>query len=154
MSRAPKSHAGLAKAAADRILARVARGGTLAAAVAAENKSLPAVQDINLNREQLAQQGNVPSEMALFFSMAEGTAKKLEGPGNAGWFVMRVDEVEAPQVAANDPLVMATLQQLSQVTRDEYVAQFVTAAKREVGVERNETAIDAVAAQLTGKNNP
>ena len=142
-----------AKAAADRILARVARGGTLAAAVAAENKPLPAVQDINLNREQLAQQGNVPSELALFFSMAEGTAKKLEGPANAGWFVMRVDEVEAPQVAANDPLVMATLQQLSQVTRDEYVAQFVSAAKREVGVERNEPAIDAVAAQLTGRNN-
>ena len=142
-----------AKAAADRILARVARGGTLAAAVAAENKPLPAVQDTALTREQLAQQGNVPSELALFFSMAEGTAKKLEGPANAGWFVMRVDEVEAPQVAANDPLVMATLQQLSQVTRDEYVAQFVSAAKREVGVERNEPAIDAVAAQLTGRNN-
>ena len=142
-----------ARAAADRILARVAQGRTLAQAVAAENKPLPAPQTINLNREQLAQQGRVPSQMALFFSMAEGTAKKLEAPSDAGWFVVQLDEVDAPQIAANDPIVLATLRQLAQTTSNEYVEQFVGAAKREVGVERNQAAIDAVVAQLTGQNN-
>ena len=33
---------------------------------------------------------------------------------------------------------------------DEYVTQFVNAVEDEVGVERNETAIRAVRAQLTG----
>ena len=141
-----------AKAAADRILARVARGGTLATAVAAETASLPAVQTLNLNREQLAAQGRVPSEMALFFSMAERTTKKLEGPAKAGWYVVRLDNIEAPEIAANDPIVLATLRQLSQATSEEYVAQFVTAASREVGVERNQAAIDAVRTQITGQN--
>ena len=145
--------AGAAKAAADRILARVAKGGTLAAALAAESKPLPAVRAISLNREQLAQQGRVPSELALFFSMAQGTTKKLEGPAQAGWYVVQLDKVEAPQVAANDPIVLATLRQLSQVTSNEYIEQFVSAAQREVGVERNQAAIDAVSAQLTGQTS-
>ena len=145
--------ASAAKAAADRILARVAKGSTLAAALAAESKPLPAVRAISMNREQLAQQGRVPSELALFFSMAQGTTKKLEGPAQAGWYVVQLDKVEAPQVAANDPIVLATLRQLSQVTSNEYIEQFVSAAQREVGVERNQTAIDAVSAQLTGQTS-
>lgn len=140
-----------AKAAADRILARMAKGSTLAQAVAAESKPLPAPQTLNLTRDQLAQQGRVPPQLALFFSMAERTTKKLEAPSDAGWYVVRLDDIEAPQVAANDPIVLGTIQQLGQITGNEYVEQFVRAAQREVGVERNQPAIDAVAAQLTGQ---
>jgi len=142
-----------ARAAADRILGRVAKGTALAAAVAAESTPLPAPRDLNLNREQLAQQGRVPSELALFFSMAEGTVKKLEAPADAGWYVVWLGDVEAPEIAANDPLVLATLQQLSQVTSNEHVGQFVAAAQEEIGVERNQAAIDAVSAALTGQTN-
>jgi peptidyl-prolyl cis-trans isomerase D len=142
-----------ARAAADRILQRVTRGGSLAAAVAAESTPLPAPQQLDLNRQQLAERGRVPSELALFFSMAEGTVKKLEAPGHAGWYVVRLDDIAAPQVAADDPLVLATMQQLAQLSSEEYVEQFVGAAQREVGVERNQAAIDAVRAQLTGQNN-
>lgn len=142
-----------AKAAADRILARVAKGSTLAQAVAAESKPLPAPQTLNLTRDQLAQQGRVPSQLALFFSMAEGTTKRLEAPSDAGWYVVRLDDIEAPQVAANDPIVLGTIQQLGQIAGNEYTEQFIRAAQREVGVERNQPAIDAVAAQLTGQAN-
>lgn len=142
-----------ARAAADRILARVAQGRSLAQAVAAETRTLPAPQTLDLNREQLARQGRVPSELALFFSMAEGTVKKLEAPSDAGWFVVQLSEIEAPQIAANDPIVLDTLRQLSQTTSNEYVEQFVGAAEDEVGVERNQAAIDAVSAQVTGRAN-
>ena len=84
--------------------------------------------------------------------MAQGTTKKLEAPADAGWFVVHLDDVEAPTVAADDPIVVATLRQLSQATSNEYIEQFVGAAKREIGVERNQTAIDAVVAQITGQN--
>ncbi len=139
-----------AKAAADRIEARVKQGTPLAAAVAAESKPLPAPQAINLTREQLARQGQVPPSLALFFSMAEGTVKKLEAGNDAGWYVVQLRDIEAGQVVANDPLVRATLQQLGRVSGEEYVQQFVEAAKDEIGVERNEAAIAAVRAQLTG----
>src|SRR5690606_30547760 len=75
--------ANAARAAADRILDRVTKGSTLAAAVAAENKGLPTPQTLNLNREQLAQQGRGPAELTLLFSMARGTVKKPEAPGAA-----------------------------------------------------------------------
>ena len=140
-----------AKAAADRIVARISKGSSLAEAVAAETTALPAPQSLSLTRDQLAQQGRVPSQLALFFSMAERTTKKLEAPADGGWYVVRLDDIVAPQVAANDPIVLGTMQQLGQVTGTEYVEQFVRAAQREVGVERNQAAIDAVAAQLTGQ---
>jgi len=139
-----------AKAAANRIEARLAKGSTLAAAVAAEQKALPAPQTIDLTREQLARQGQVPPSLALFFSMAQGTVKKLEAPNDSGWYVVQLARIEAGAVPQNDPLVLATLQQLGRVSGEEYVQQFVNAAQREVGVERNATAIAAVKAQLTG----
>ena len=142
-----------ARAAADRIMERIAKGTAIAEAVAAEEVSLPAPQRLDVNRQELAQLGNVPSSMALFFSMAEGTVKKLEAPADGGWYVVQLDEIVPGQVAPDDPMVLATLQQLGAVTAEEYVAQFVTAAQREVGVERNQTAIDAVAAQLSGQSN-
>lgn len=145
--------ANAARAAADRILDRVTKGSTLAAAVAAENQGLPTPQTLNLNREQLAQQGRVPAELALFFSMARGTVKKLEAPGDAGWHVVRLDSIDAPQIADNDPIVASTMRELGQASGTEYVDQFVKAAQREVGVERNDAAIRAIAAQLTGQQN-
>ena len=140
-----------AKLAADRIMGRLKQGATMSAALAAEKKPLPAAQSVNLNREELGRQGQVPSSLALFFSMAQGTVKKLEGPSEQGWFVVQLDRVEPGKVEAADPLVASTLRQLGSVTGQEYAAQFIGAAQREVGVERNETAIKAVSAQLTGQ---
>jgi peptidyl-prolyl cis-trans isomerase D len=142
-----------AKAAADRIAQRVARGSSLATAAAAEARDVPAPTQISLNRQELAQLGRVPPELALFFSMAERTTKKLEASRDAGWYVVRLDDISAPRIAANDPLVLATRQQLGNVTAEEYVYQFVKAAQREVGVERNEAAIRGVRAQLTGEQS-
>jgi peptidyl-prolyl cis-trans isomerase D len=139
-----------AKAAADRIEARVKQGTALAAAVAAETRALPAPQPVNLTREQLARQGQVPPSLALFFSMAEGTVKKLEAPDDAGWFVVQLADIEAGKVTASDALVFATSQQLGRVSGEEYVRQFVNAVEAEVGVVRNDTAIRAVRAQLAG----
>ena len=139
-----------AKAAAGRIEARVKQGTALAAAVAAETRPLPAPQTIDLTREQLARQGRVPPSLALFFSMAAGTVKKLEAADDAGWYIVQLASIKAGQIAANDQLVLATAQQLGRVSGEEYVGQFVNAIQTEVGIERNETAIKAVRAQLTG----
>ena len=140
-----------AKAAADRVLQRVQRGQALAAAIAAERVSLPAPDQIDMGREELAQLGRTPPALALFFSMAEGTAKKLEGPADSGWFVARLDDIEVPEIAADDPLVGRTRTQLAQLYGDEYAEQLIRAAMAEVGVEKNQSAIDAVLRQLSGQ---
>ena len=143
-----------ARQAADRILARTQRGTSLPEAIAAErNARIGAPESVNLNREELARQGQVPSSLALFFSMAQGTEKRLEAPNEPGWYVIQLDSVESGTVEAGDPLIVSTLRQLGQASGEEYVEQFVAAAQREVGVERNEAAIKAVSAQLTGQTN-
>lgn len=142
-----------ARKAADRVNARMKSGSTLQQAMAAEKLDLPNVENVNVTREQIAQAGQIPAVMALFFSMAEGTTKQLAAPQDNGWFVVQLSKVDAPTVDANDPLVVATMRQLAAVTAEEYIAQFATAIRKDVGVETNDKAVQAVIAQLTGGAN-
>jgi peptidyl-prolyl cis-trans isomerase D len=142
-----------ARAAADRVLALVAKGTPLAQALASEKKALPAVKPVSMTREQLAQVGQrVPPPLALLFSMARGTTKKLEAPANAGWYVIQVQSIEPGKLAPNDPLVAQARQGLGQLAGREYGEELRTAIRDEVGVERNAKAIAAVRKQLTGEN--
>jgi peptidyl-prolyl cis-trans isomerase D len=142
-----------ARAAADRVIARVGKEEGLQQAMTAEEERLPPVDNVNLSRDQISQQGRVPPVLALLFSMAEGTTKKLEMPNDAGWFVLKLDDIEPGEVAEDDPIIASTVTQLGQVVGDEYADQFLAAIQRDMTVERNQVAIDAVSAQLTGLQN-
>ncbi|OZA92947.1 MAG: peptidylprolyl isomerase [Erythrobacter sp. 34-65-8] len=142
-----------AKAAADRILAALGKGATLTAAMRAENARLTNLDPINLSREQLAATGQrVPPPLALMFSMAQGTSKKLEAPNDSGWFLVQLDRIEAGTIARDDPVFAQAKRELGQTLGQEYAAQLRTALRADVGVERNQAAIDAVRKQLTGEN--
>ena len=142
-----------AKAAADRILAAVKKGTPLAAAMRAENAALTSLDPIDLSREQLAQAGQrVPPPLALMFSMAQGTAKKLEAPNDAGWFLVQLDKIEPGKIDNKSPVFAQAKRELSQTIGQEYASQLRVALREEVGVERNKTAIEAVRKQLTGEN--
>jgi peptidyl-prolyl cis-trans isomerase D len=84
--------------------------------------------------------------------MAKGTVKRLEAPQSNGWFVVKLDDVTLPPIDPNDPLIGATQQQLAGVFGSEYAEELVHAAQKAVGVKKNQTAIDAVAKQLTGRS--
>ncbi|MXO90316.1 peptidylprolyl isomerase [Pontixanthobacter aquaemixtae] len=144
-----------AKAAVDRIMKRIAEGVAVAGAVAAEKSQsrFPPVDEINLNREQLvALGGNVPAPLALLFSMAEGTTKKLEAPNNAGWFVVQLEDIEEGTISKEDELFTQTKQSLGPMLGSEYSEQLRSAVLTEIGTETNEAAIEAVRKQLAGEN--
>lgn len=143
-----------AQAAADRILKKVRGGKTIAAALGEEKVALPAPEAINLTREQLSAQANrrIPPPLALLFSMAKGTIKKLEGPNEAGYYVVNLANVTTDQLASNDPLIMQARSQMGPLLGDEFGDQLRRAMRAELGVERNETAINAVRKQLLGEN--
>jgi peptidyl-prolyl cis-trans isomerase D len=144
-----------AKLAADRVLKRLQGGMTLAAALAAEKRPLPAPDQIAMKREQLTQmasQGRVPAPLALLFSMAAGTEKRLEAPLNNGWFVVQLSGITPGVVADNDPLLARSRLELGPTVGEEYSAQFVKAILDELKVERNQSAFDAVLAQLSGRD--
>jgi peptidyl-prolyl cis-trans isomerase D len=140
-----------AKLAAQRVLQRIAGGQDVKAALAAEKVTLPPVQAVDMGRDELSRQQQIPPVLALMFSMAKGTVKRLEGPQDNGWFVVKLDDIALPPIDKNDPLVGETQQQLAGVFGSEYAEELVHAAQRDVGVKKNQPAIDAVARQLTGK---
>jgi peptidyl-prolyl cis-trans isomerase D len=141
-----------AKAGAERVMQRIQGGQSVADALAAEKIALPPVQPVEMGRDELAKQQQVAPVLALLFSMAKGTVKRLEMPQNAGWFVVKLDDVTEPVLAANDPAIAGTQQELGSLYGDEYAQELVNAAEREVGVKKNQAAIDAVAKQLTGQS--
>lgn len=140
-----------ARAAADRVLAKVARGAPVGAAIAAEKAGLPVPESVNLSREELAaSRERIAPPLALLFSMAQGTTKKLEAPGNGGWYIVDLDRIELGTLTPNDPLAAQARQELSSAFSSELTQQVVAAIRKEVGVETNRAAIDAVRKQLTG----
>lgn len=142
----------LARAAADRVLKKVNAGTPLAAAIAAENKPAIERESVNLKRRELMERrgGNVPAPLVLMFSMAQGTAKKLEAAQDLGWYVVDLAEIVTDPVESEPGLVAQTRRSLAPALSQEYRAQVTAAIRKEVGVERNEPAIEAVRKQLAG----
>jgi len=140
-----------AKQAADRVLARIAKGMPLAQAVTEEKKPLPAPDKLDLGLDDLRRMGQrPPPAIVLMFSMAEGTAKRLAGPADNGWFVVQLQDIVPGKLEANDPVIAMTRQQLTANVSTEYTDQLVKAIRKELGVTRNEKGIAAVRRQLAG----
>ena len=141
-----------AKAAAEKVRAAAGKGSDLAAATAALGVPLPPVQKIEFNRQQFAAQPNIPAPLALMFSMAQGTTKVLAAPNNQGWFVVSLAKIVPGDPAKIAPLLPQATAELSQIAGREYADQLRKAMRDELGVKKNQTAINAVARQLTGGN--
>lgn len=142
----------LARAAAERILERMEANETLAAAMSAEDVNLPPIERISLDRTELLQQRQrVAPPLALLFSMAKGTTKRLEAANRLGWFVVDLEEISTDEIPDDDPLFAATQTQLGPAVSNEYAEQLTAAMREELGVERNEDAIEAVRKQLAGE---
>ncbi|MBX7481212.1 peptidylprolyl isomerase [Qipengyuania qiaonensis] len=141
-----------AQAAADRVMSRVRGGSTIAAALAAEDRRVPPAQSVDMTREDLARQREqrVPPPIALLFSMAENTTKKLEAGGNTGFFVVNVNNIAMDDIADNDPLIAQAKRQMGPLLGEEYAEQLRLAMREELGVSRNSSAIEAVRKQLIG----
>lgn len=142
-----------AKAAADRVMKRIQGGQSVADALAAEKVALPRPDRIDMNRSQLSDMPRVPSPLALMFSMAKGSVKKLDLGGNAGWVVVKLDTIEVGELADDDPELERVGRQLHAILANEQSYEFVRAAQEEVGVERNQSTIDSLKALLGGQGS-
>ena len=142
-----------AKAAADRVMKLVGQGKTVAEAMAAEKVALPAPDAIDINRSVLSDMQRVPAPLALMFSMAKGSVKKLDIGGNAGWVVVKLDTIEAGDLAENDPELERVGRQLHAILANEQGFEFMRAVEDVVGVERNQSTIDTLKSALGGQGS-
>ena len=146
---------GEAKEVAQRILEKARGEETLAAAIGAEEKRLPQPDDVRLARaelDQLARRQNVPPALALMFSMTKGTIKLLEAPDNQGWILVALDDIEPGEIEQGNPIIYQARQQYTEALRTEYSDQLTKAMREEVGVEQNDSALEAVRSQLSGES--
>lgn len=134
------------------VLADINKGTPIADALKKTGLALPPLQPLDASRGQLAQMGaQLPAPVRLMFSMAAKKAKLTESPDNGGYWVVWLDEIQAGNAKGNQPLIAQTRGQLGQSIGPEYVEQFAAAARRAVGVKRDEAAIARLKAQLAGQ---
>lgn len=134
------------------IVKAVEGGKSLNEAVAAAGPNIGNVQAIGGRRAELGAGGKpVPPELALLFSMAKDSVKTLEIPGNRGWMVIALNEVQRPDPKSIEPQrVAAIAQPLAPAFGNELIEQLAAEAKRRVGVTINKTLVDQLRAELTG----
>jgi len=142
----------MAEADADKVLAAIRKGKSAAEAMKLIDRPVPPVDTVETTRAALMNSGRqVPPALALMFSMAKGTTKKLEGPSNLGWMIVDLDDIVTDDaVESSDPMVAATRRQLGPQIGGELGEQLSRAIIADLGVSRNDTAIGAVVEQLTG----
>ncbi len=134
------------------IVKTVESGKTLAAAVTAAGPNIGSVQTIGGRRAELGAGGKpVPPELALLFSMAKGSVKTLEIPGNRGWMVISLTDVARPDPKSIEPArVAAIAQPLAPAFGNELIEQLAAEAKRRVGVTINKKLVDQLRGELAG----
>ena len=142
-----------ARAVAAAIAAKINGGMAPAQAFAQAGVRLPPIQPVNARRIQIAQGKQVPPPLAMMFSMKTGTAKVLQAPGGAGWFVVHLAKREAGDARSQPQLVQATQAQFGEVIGNEYVEQFIKAVEKDQKVKRDDDAVRRTRQQLLGPGN-
>ena len=140
-----------AEAIAKAVAAKVNAGMPLDKALAGTGLTLPPPQKVAARRIDLARQGaRVPPPLAMLFSMVKGKAQTLPAPNDQGTFVIELTATKPGDPAAIAGIVQQTQDQLSSDLQNEYVDQFVQAAKAAVKVTTDTKAIAALKTELVG----
>ena len=133
-------------------IASKARGqAPLAAAVEQAGATLPPVQHVAARRLELSRSGEkVPEALQMIFTLAQGKSSVGADPQGRGFFVVKVTKI-VPGNALNQPRLIAQVQQeFRDPLSQEYARQFLAAARKALGVRRNEEMIAATRKRILG----
>ena len=137
---------------AEQVLAKVNGGTAMAQAFSSSGRPLPAPRPLTASRGEVARlQGPTQAPLALMFSMAEGTAKLLEAPDGAGWYIIRLDRIQRGDASKIPAAVAAARADIARLVGREYTEQFARAAGMQVGSRIDAEAIARVRADLAGQ---
>jgi peptidyl-prolyl cis-trans isomerase D len=138
-----------AKAVAEAIAAKAARGVPLAQAVREANAPLPPIRPIAARRIQIAMAKTpVPPAMQMLFTLAEGKSKIAPDPQGRGLFVVKVDKITPGNALLQPNLISQMQNELQQSASDDYAREFVAALREDMKAKRNEAAIQAMKTRL------
>ena len=141
-----------ARVAADHVRKAVDDGKCLQEALSALRINLPPVESLSGTRAELSKEGQISPPLSLMFAMKKGTAKMLQGPQNRGWFVVYLNEVIKGDASGNAEMLTSRKAELSGMLQQEYAAQLIAAAAKDVGVEKNADGIAELRNRLTNRD--
>lgn len=143
-----------AKALAEQIQTKVAKGTKLADAIAQAGVRLPAPQTLGGRRADIMRaEQRPPAEVSILFSMAENSVKTLPISEGRGYFVVQLTKIERGDAKGNPQLLAQVRDQMGDVIGQEYGEQFERAVEKELGVTRNAKAVEQVRSALTANNS-
>ena len=143
-----------AKALAEQIQAKVAKGTKLADAIAQAGVRLPEPQTLGGRRADIMRaEQRPPAEVSILFSMAEDSVKTLPISEGRGYFVVQLTKIERGDAKGNPQLLAQVRDQMGDVIGQEYGEQFERAVEKELGVTRNAKAVEQVRSALTANNS-
>jgi peptidyl-prolyl cis-trans isomerase D len=142
-----------AKALADQLRAKVAKGMKLEDAMASAGVKLPPVQKVGGRRADLMREDKrPPEELAMLFTMAAGSVKVLPISGDRGYFIVQLDQIVRGDAGKNPQLVNQVRDQLGTAVGSEYSDQFERAIEKHLKVTRNAAALAKVEQELRRAN--
>ncbi|HUD90790.1 peptidylprolyl isomerase [Sphingobium sp.] len=143
-----------AKALAEQIQAKVAKGAKLSDAIAQAGVKLPAPQQLGGRRADIMRgEQRPPAEVAILFSMAANTVKTLPIGQDRGYFVVQLSKIERGDAKGQPQLLAQVRDQLGEVIGQEYGQQFERAVEKELKVTRNPNAVAQVRQALSATNS-
>ncbi|MBN8815073.1 MAG: SurA N-terminal domain-containing protein [Sphingomonas sp.] len=130
---------------------KVGKGTPLAKALAETGIAFDATKPITGTRGQLVGTNKPDRGLILLFNTPQGAAKVLEAPYKGGWFVIVTDSIQRGDARQKPDEIKRLQAYLGGQAADEYAQQFVRAVRNQVGVKRNDAAINALRAELLGQ---
>lgn len=140
----------LARAVANAVLAKVNAGTALGAAVSQTGVSgIPAPETLNVRRMELNQFGEqVPAPLRILFSIPAGKSRLTGAPNSQGYFIVRNNRITPGNASLQPALITQVQGEFNRAAGDEIAVQFLDAAQKQLGVERDEAAIAAAKRRL------
>ncbi|HEX7875885.1 MAG TPA: SurA N-terminal domain-containing protein [Sphingobium sp.] len=143
-----------AKATAEQIRAKVAKGMKLSDAVASTGVPLPAPQVVGGRRADIMREGQrPPAEVAILFSMAANSVKTLPIGQDRGYFIVQLNGIKRGDAGGQTALLNQVRSQLGDVVGQEYGQQFERAVEKQLGVKRSPSAVADVQRALANTNS-
>jgi peptidyl-prolyl cis-trans isomerase D len=143
-----------ARQAATQIEAKVEHGTPFDQAMKEGGPALPPVHPLQARRIQLAlAQGPVPAPLKMLFTLGEGKSRLFPDPEGRGFFIVKVDKI-APGNAMAQPALIGQMQnELQQGLSQDYGQEFLAAMRKELGVKRNEGAIQSFKTRMASSGS-
>jgi peptidyl-prolyl cis-trans isomerase D len=84
----------------------------------------------------------------MLFVLSQGKSRMFPDPQGRGFFIVKVDKITPGNAMAQPALIGQMQNELQQGVSEDYARQFLAAMRKQLGVKRNDSAIQSMKSRL------